>query len=43
MIVSFKGKIAKDIWETNQSKTIPRDLWMRAKALLTIIGAHDDF
>ena len=37
MIVGFKGKIAKDIWETNQSKDLPRELWMRAKALLTIM------
>lgn len=39
MIVSFKGKIAKDVWETNQSKSIPKDLWVRAKALLTIMHA----
>ena len=39
MIVSFKGKVAKDIWQTNQSKTLPRDLWIRAKALLTIMHA----
>ena len=39
MIVSFKGKIAKDIWETHQSKGLPRDLWVRAKALLTIMHA----
>jgi proteic killer suppression protein len=39
MITSFKGKIAKDIWEQNQSKTLPRDMWLRAKALLTIMHA----
>ncbi len=39
MIVSFKGKVAKDIWTTNQSNTLPRDLWIRAKALLTIMHA----
>jgi len=39
MIVSFKGKISKDIWESNESKTLPRDLWLRAKALLTIMHA----
>ena len=39
MIVSFKSKVAKDIWTTNQSKTLPRDLWIRAKALLTIMHA----
>ncbi len=37
MITSLKGKIAKDIWEQNQSKTLPRDMWLRAKALLTIM------
>ena len=37
MIVSFKGKIAEDIWLRNQSKSLPRALWLRAKALLTIM------
>ena len=37
MIVSFKGKLARDIWETNASKTLPREYWLRAKALLTIM------
>ena len=37
MIVSFDGKVAKDIWEKNNSKTLPKDLWIRAKALLTIM------
>ena len=37
MIISFKGKIAKDIWKFNQSKTLPRVHWIRAKALLTIM------
>lgn len=37
MIVGFKGKIARDIWETNRSRKLPRELWMRAKALLTIM------
>jgi proteic killer suppression protein len=37
MIVSLKGKVAKDIWTTNQSKSLPRELWVRAKALLTIM------
>jgi proteic killer suppression protein len=39
MIVSLRGKVAKDIWMTNQSKSLPRDLWIRAKALLTIMHA----
>lgn len=37
MITSFKGKVARDIWETNASKTLPREYWVRAKALLTIM------
>lgn len=37
MIVSFGNKIAKEIWEKNQSKGLPRELWLRAKALLTIM------
>jgi len=39
MIANFKGKVAKDIWERNQSKTLPREMWVRAKALLTIMHA----
>ena len=39
MIISLRGKVAKDIWTTNQSKTLPRDLRIRAKALLTIMHA----
>lgn len=39
MIVSFNGKIVQDIWNTNRSKTLPRELWIRAKALLTIMHA----
>jgi proteic killer suppression protein len=37
MIFNFKGKIARDIWESNSSKTLPRELWLRAKALLAIM------
>jgi len=37
MIVSFKGRVARDIWETDKSKSLPRELWLRAKALLTIM------
>lgn len=37
VITSFKGKVAKDIWERNQSRSLPRALWLRAKALLTIM------
>ena len=37
MIRNFSGRIARDIWETNASKTLPREYWVRAKALLTIM------
>lgn len=37
MIVSFGNKTAREIWETNQSKGLPRELRIRAKALLTIM------
>ncbi len=37
MIISFEGKIAKDIWESGQSRSFPRKLWLRAKALLTVM------
>lgn len=39
MIVNFQGRIARDIWMTNRSKTLPKELWVRAKALLTIMHA----
>jgi proteic killer suppression protein len=42
MIRSFANKIAMDIWETNSSKAIPKELWIRAKALLTIMHATSD-
>lgn len=37
MICNFDNKIAKDIWETDTSKSLPKELWIRAKALLTIM------
>lgn len=37
MIVSFGNKLAKEIWEKNSSKSLPKELWIRAKALLTIM------
>lgn len=37
MIRNFDNKIALDIWENNTSKSLPKDIWMRAKALLTIM------
>lgn len=39
MIRNFGNKIAQDVWETNSSKSLPRELWIRAKALLTIMHA----
>ncbi|MDZ7669430.1 MAG: type II toxin-antitoxin system RelE/ParE family toxin [Gammaproteobacteria bacterium] len=39
MIVNFKGRVAREIWMTNRSKTLPGELWLRAKALLTIMHA----
>jgi proteic killer suppression protein len=37
VIVSLANKPAKDIWETNRSKTLPKEFWLRAKALLIIV------
>lgn len=37
MIVGFGNRAARDVWENDESKTLPRDLWVRAKALLTIM------
>lgn len=42
MIHSFGNKIAKDIWETNMSKSLPKELWIRTKALLTIMHSTTD-
>lgn len=37
MIRNFGNKTAIEIWEKDSSKTLPRELWIRAKALLTIM------
>jgi proteic killer suppression protein len=37
MIRNFGNKTALEIWEKDSSKTLPRELWIRAKALLTIM------
>ncbi len=37
MIVSFGNKTAVEVWEDNESKKVPKELWIRAKALLTIM------
>ena len=41
MIVNFANKVSKDIWDRNSYKSLPRNLWVRAKALLTIMHATD--
>jgi proteic killer suppression protein len=37
MIVSFGNKLAKEIWEKNSAKSLPKEIWIRSKALLTIM------
>lgn len=37
MIRNFGNKIAQDIWEKDSSKSLPKEFWVRAKALLTIM------
>lgn len=37
MIKSFSNRTAEEIWQTSASKGLPKDLWLRAKALLTIM------
>ncbi len=37
MIISIQGKIVNDVWTTNSSKSLPRESWLRAKAILTIM------
>lgn len=37
MIRSFDNKIALEIWETDRSKSLPKEMWLRSKALLTIM------
>lgn len=37
MIKNFGNRTAEDIWENSSSKAIPKELWLRAKALLTIM------
>lgn len=37
MIKNFGNRTAEEIWEHSYSKTIPKELWLRAKALLTIM------
>lgn len=42
MIRNFGNRVAQEIWETDSSKVVPRDLWVRAKALLTIMHGTTD-
>lgn len=37
MIRNFGNKAAQDVWETDRTKSLPRELWIRAKALMTIM------
>jgi len=37
MIGNFRNRVASDIWEKDSSKVLPREYWIRAKALLTIM------
>ena len=39
VIRNFSNKVAREIWESDCSKALPRELWTRAKALLTIMHA----
>lgn len=37
MIKNFGNRTAQEVWEQSPSKYLPKDLWLRAKALLTIM------
>lgn len=37
MIKNFGNRTAEEVWEKSSSKSLPKELWMRAKALLTIM------
>jgi len=37
LIVGFGNKVAREIWGKDASRTLPRNLWLRAKALMTIM------
>jgi toxin HigB-1 len=37
MIKNFSNRAAEEIWENSASKSLPKELWLRAKALLTIM------
>lgn len=37
MIKSFGNRLAQELWERDRSRDLPKELWTRAKALLTIM------
>ena len=37
MIMNFSNRAAQEIWETWASKAVPQEIWLRAKALMTIM------
>ncbi|MBP7281210.1 MAG: type II toxin-antitoxin system RelE/ParE family toxin [Leptospiraceae bacterium] len=37
MIRNFANRATEELWETNTCKNFPREIWIRAKALLTIM------
>jgi proteic killer suppression protein len=42
MIRNFANKTAQEIWATDCSKAVPQELWIRSKALLTIMHGTSD-
>ncbi len=42
MIRNFGNRIAQVVWETERSKTLPAELCLRAKALMTIMHATSE-
>ncbi len=39
MIKNFGNRTAEEVWENSSSKYLPKELWLRAKALLTIMNS----
>jgi proteic killer suppression protein len=39
VIKNFGNRAANEIWDNDSSKLVPRDLWVRSKALLTIMNS----
>jgi toxin HigB-1 len=42
LIRNFGNRVSEEIWEMEQSKHLPKELWVRAKALLTIMHGTID-